>query len=167
MNTKKILILITFFVFLIPLSAMAEVERSDVKHDGVEYKSITQWRIGYHEKAEAEARHFVYQGTSKKSLKLKLGGRWGTYEDQIILIDYSVNDGEIKRLQESPRFYLTNYQREMTLFLNEEAIAVFEKLGPEDNLVLEILTTSGEEFQIEIPPEILAEWLLIYHKNSY
>lgn len=162
---KRIFGLAILFLLLVPLSTFAEIKLDRTRSGGIQYQSIYQWRLGYYLVGVAEAKHFVFQGVSRKSLKLKLEGKWGAYQDQIISIDYSVNDGLPKLLQEAPRFYLGNNCRELTLYLNEEGIEKIEALQADDELIFLISTNKGESTQIEISPEILVEWLAVYNPN--
>ena len=162
---KRVFCLAILFLLLVPLNAFGEIKLDRIRSGGIQYQSIYRWRLGYYLVGVAEAKHFVFQGVSNKSLKLNLEGKWGAYQDQIISIDYMVNEGLPKLLQEAPRFYLGNDCRELTLYFNEEAIQKIETLQADDELVFLISTNKGESTQMEISPEILTEWLAVYNQN--
>ena len=163
---KRIFNIVALLLLLTSLSTFSGASLGLAKSDEVEHKSVYRWRLGYYLEGEAEARNFIYQGVSKKSLKLELDGKWEAYRDQIISVDYIVNNGLPWILQENPRFYVGNYGREITIDFTEEAIQKISALGAEDELVFLITSRRGEFTKIEIPPEVLEEWLTVFQQNS-
>lgn len=163
---KRVLTLLILLMMSLPLAVLAKVDLNQSKQGGIEHESETAWRLGDYGEAEAEAKHFVYQGTSRKSLKLEFDGQWEKYQEGTLAIDYKVNGGSAWELEVGPRFYVGKNGREMIIYLSEDAIQTITSLKRGDRLEIVIQNRRGESCSVEIPTWVLEEWLIVYHQNS-